>query len=142
VWREGKSRNKVSRVIICFAMLFRLGMFAQSPFQLMKLDWLPFTVHYLNFFIVVLGYIVAFTKDLTICHISYFNSLPPSFSFISPYLHSNNSFNRYHFSIYIHVYTIFCTIFTLLPPFTAISPLPLPLVPSHPGQDLFRPLVL
>jgi hypothetical protein len=57
---------------------------------------------------------------------SYLNSLPPPFSFISPALHSWNSFNR-HFYIYIHVYR-FCTVFTLLPPFTTTFLLPLVLI--------------
>jgi hypothetical protein len=39
--------------------------------------------------------------------ISYLNSPPPPFSFISFYPHLRNSFSRYLFSIYIHVYTVF-----------------------------------
>jgi hypothetical protein len=46
-------------------------------------------------------------KFYNISNISYLNSPPLSFSFIILYLHSWNSFNRSHFSIFIHVYTVF-----------------------------------
>jgi hypothetical protein len=40
----------------------------------------------------------------------YLNSRPPPFSFTPhPLPHSWDSFNRYHFSIYIHVYTVFAS---------------------------------
>jgi hypothetical protein len=39
-----------------------------------------------------------YKSSYNISNISYLNSPPPSFSFISPSLHSKNSFNRYHFS--------------------------------------------
>jgi hypothetical protein len=56
----------------------------------------------------------------------------PSFSFISP--HTQNSFNRSHFSIF-HIWTHnISTIFTLLHPFLISSPVPL--VPTS-IQDLF-----
>jgi hypothetical protein len=56
--------------------------------------------------------------------ISYLNSPSSPFFFIHP--HSWNSFNRYHFSFYIHVYTVF----VLYSPSHALSSLsfPLPLV--------------
>jgi hypothetical protein len=53
------------------------------------------------------GYIVAFTKVLTLYQI-YHTSIHPlhhSPSFPSP--HSWNSCNRHHFSNYIHVHTVF-----------------------------------
>jgi hypothetical protein len=42
-----------------------------------------------------------------ISNISYLNSPPPSFSLI-PSHHSWNRFNMYHFSIFIHLYTVKC----------------------------------
>jgi hypothetical protein len=46
-------------------------------------------------------------SSYNISNILYLNSsLPPS-SFIPPSPHSWNSFNRCHFSIYIHMYTVF-----------------------------------
>jgi hypothetical protein len=57
-----------------------------------------------------------------ISNISCLNSLPPPFSFIASCPHSWNSFNRSHFSIYIHMYTEFVlyspshTLFTSSPP--------------------------
>jgi apolipoprotein N-acyltransferase len=64
-----------------------------------------------------------------ISNISYLNSHPPSFSFILPlpfYLpHFWNSFKRYHFSIYIHVYTVFA-----------------PYSPSTPFLHLLPPLLV
>jgi hypothetical protein len=50
---------------------------------------------------------------------------PSTTTLYPPSLDSWNSFNRYHFCIYMHVYTFFCTIFTLLPPFSTTSFLPL-----------------
>jgi hypothetical protein len=53
----------------------------------------------------------------------YLNSCPLSFSCILSSPHSWNSFNRSHFSIYTHVYTVFApyspshTLFPPLPPF-------------------------
>jgi hypothetical protein len=58
---------------------------------------------------------------------------------LSSLLHSLNSFNRFHFSIYLHVYTVFVPYspsYTLDP-----LPLPSPLV-STLRQDLFHPPVL
>jgi hypothetical protein len=54
-----------------------------------------------------------------ISNISYLNSPPPSFSFILLYTHSRNSFNRFHFSIYIHV---LYTVFVLYSPFYTLFP--------------------
>jgi hypothetical protein len=39
--------------------------------------------------------------------ILYLNSPPPQLAFIPPSPDSWNSFNRYHFCIYMHVYTFF-----------------------------------
>jgi hypothetical protein len=50
------------------------------------------------------GYIVTFTKFLTIYH----SRIHPLHHYsLSPYPYSRNSFNRSHFSIHIHVYRIF-----------------------------------
>jgi hypothetical protein len=54
--------------------------------------------------------ILEFTPSITLLY-------PPS-------PNSWNSFNRYHFCIYIHVYTLFCTVFILLPPFACLLPAP------------------
>jgi hypothetical protein len=51
------------------------------------------------------------------------NSLPPSISFISTSLHSQNRFNRSHFSIFVHSY-----IFPPYLPFYTLSSCP---SPSH-----------
>jgi hypothetical protein len=45
-------------------------------------------------------------SSYSISNISYLNSPPPPF-FLAPLPHSWNSFNRYHFSICTHVYTLF-----------------------------------
>jgi hypothetical protein len=50
------------------------------------------------------GYTIAFTNVFTISNIPYLNS-PLHHTTLSS--HSWNSFNRYHFSIYIHIYTVF-----------------------------------
>jgi hypothetical protein len=59
------------------------------------------------FFMIVLllywGYIVSFTKLISIYH----RWIHPSSSFIFPSHNSLNSFNRSHFSIFVHVYIIF-----------------------------------
>jgi hypothetical protein len=88
------------------------------------------------------GYIMGIYKGcykvLTILYLNFpfhLSSLSP----LSP--NSWKSFNRYHFCIYMHVCTFFCTTFTLLPPFPATSPVPL--VPTHlPGNDLLHSPVL
>jgi hypothetical protein len=61
------------------------------------------------------GYIVTFTQVLTIikCIIHEFTSLTILLHFPSPDYWS--SFNKYHFYIYLHVYTFYFTVFTLLP---------------------------
>jgi hypothetical protein len=61
------------------------------------------------FLLLCWGYIVAFTKVLTMYKMynSWINPL-----LHSPYPHSWNSFKGSHFSIYIHVHS-FCTTFTL-----------------------------
>jgi hypothetical protein len=78
-----------------------------------------------------------YKSSYSVSNISYLNSPSPLLSFILPSPHSWNSFNRYHFCIYIHVYTFFCTIFTLLPPFLPPSPSHW-YQPSPPEQDLFH----
>jgi hypothetical protein len=68
------------------------------------------------------GYTVAFTQILTAYQIYHSWIHPLHRSSLSPPI-SWNSFNRSHFCICIHVYTFFCTIFILLHPFPASSPL-------------------
>jgi hypothetical protein len=80
-----------------------------------------------------------YKSSYSISNISYLNSSPPSFSFI-PYLIISRSFKGYHFSIYIHVYTLFA-------PYSPSTPFPHLLSPptsTNPPtrQDLFFPLVL
>jgi hypothetical protein len=67
------------------------------------------------------------------------NSCPPSFFSILPPLHSCNSFNRYHFSIYIHVYTVFSL---YSPPPKHIHCFPSLVGANFPSQDLFHSPVL
>jgi hypothetical protein len=76
---------------------------------------------HLLFLIVVLGRgtLCIHKSSYNISNISYLNTPPPSFSFIFSYPLSQSSFNRYHFCIYIHVYTIFALYslsYTLSPP--------------------------
>jgi hypothetical protein len=54
-----------------------------------------------------------YKNSYNISNISYLNSPPPPFSFISPSPHSWNSFNSYHFSIYNTCVHSICTIFSL-----------------------------
>jgi hypothetical protein len=53
------------------------------------------------------AYCGIYKSSYNVSNKSYLNSPLLPFSFISPFPHSWNSFNRYHFSIYIHVYTVF-----------------------------------
>jgi hypothetical protein len=77
------------------------------------------------------GYIVAFTKVLTIYQI-YHTWIYPLHHFpSSPSPHSRNSFNRYHFSTYIHGYTGFAP----YSPSYTLSPPP-PTCISLPRQDI------
>jgi hypothetical protein len=69
-------------------------------------------MHWINtyfFFIIVLGGGTSWYLHKFLQYIKYIilEFPPPSFSFIPSSPHSWNSFNRYHFSIYIHVYTVF-----------------------------------
>jgi hypothetical protein len=73
-------------------------------------------------FIVVVGYIVTFTKFLTIFHS---RIQPLHYSPLFPVPHSWISFKRSHFSIYIYVYRIF-------PPYSPHDLLSLYPPPSHP----------
>jgi hypothetical protein len=81
-----------------------------------------------KFFIVLVVHCGICKISYNISNISYFNSLPPSFSFISLSPHSWNCFNRFHFSIYIHVYTVFA----LYSPSYMLSPHPSPLTATTP----------
>jgi hypothetical protein len=78
-------------------------------------SWIVFIFLSISFFLLLCwGYIVAFTKVLTIyqkCHswIQFLLHSP-----LSPLTHSWNSFNRSHFSIYIHVYTVFALFSSLV----------------------------
>jgi hypothetical protein len=83
-----------------------------------------------------------FKGSYNVSTLSYLNSSPPPFSFIcTPHL--RNSFNRYLFSVYSYVYTVFVP---YLPSYTiSLPPTPLPLVSTPPPparQGLFLPLVL
>jgi hypothetical protein len=107
-----------------------------------KIIWPSFFSKLFGFilFIVVLCWecIVEFTKLLAMYQICHTWIFPLHCSPLTP-SHSWNGFNRYHFCIYIHVYTVFCNIFTLLPLFLTTSPLLL--VPTAPRQDLFPKFV-
>jgi hypothetical protein len=102
---------------------------------------------HLNWFILFFigvgwGCIAAFTKFLTIYHIyqTWIHPLPGSPLFLLPQYW--NSFNRYLFNIYIHMYTVFA-------PYSPSCSLTSPPSPSHcyqhpstttttPVQDLFH----
>jgi hypothetical protein len=75
-------------------------------------------------------YIVAFTEVLTIYQI-YHTWIHPFHHFPLHPPHSWNSFNRYHFSIYIHVYTVFAI---YSPSHTLSLPPPPPTGTSPPGR--------
>jgi hypothetical protein len=69
-----------------------------------------------------------------------FGFTPPLLS-LSPFPHSWNSFSRYHFCIYMHVYTFFVAYSPSYP--LSSLPQPLLLVPALPPvQDLVSPPVL
>jgi hypothetical protein len=73
---------------------------------LWKRYYYDFIIFKILFIILCWGYIVTFTKILTI----YCNWIHPLHHFpLSPLIssHSWNNFNRSHFSIYIHVYTLY-----------------------------------
>jgi hypothetical protein len=87
------------------------------------------------------GHIVALTQVLMMYQIYHtwihLHNHSPSSS--SP--DSWSTFSRYHFRIYLHLYTFYCTIFTLLPPFPQHLLLPTGVSPTT-EQDLFHPPVL
>jgi hypothetical protein len=100
----------------------------------------PFNIHVL-FFLYVLYYagwvyIVISTKVLIIYQIYHTWIHPLHRSPLFPC--SRNSFNRYHFSFYIHVYTVFAL---YLPSYTLSLPPPPP-IGTNSRQDLFCPPVL
>jgi hypothetical protein len=88
-------------------------------------------VFFFSFFIVVLGYTVAFTKVLAIYQTYHTSIHPLKHSLLSPPPHFWSSFNSSHFHLHICEHSI-CTIFTLPHPFPISSPLPLVLNP--PGR--------
>jgi hypothetical protein len=82
-----------------------------------------------------LGTMKHFQKFLQYINHIILNSFPPSF-FIPSFPHSWDSFNRSHFFMYIHVYTVFelCSPFhslSLLTPHTGTNPQP------HAGPVLY-----
>jgi hypothetical protein len=91
---------------------------------------LLFLLFFKFLFFIVQGCIVAFTKVLKIYH-SWIHSLHHSPLSLLPY--SWKSFNRFHFSIFIHEYLIF-------PPYSAsntFSLYPPPPTDTNSRQDLF-----
>jgi hypothetical protein len=106
-----------------------------------KEETLPrvYAIFFFLFFFVALDGGTLWHLQMFLQHIKYIiylNSTPPPFSFI---FHSWNNFNRYHFSIYMHVYTAF----GLYSPSHALSPpLLLRIGTSHPRQYLFHATVL
>jgi hypothetical protein len=68
------------------------------------------------------------TGSYNVSDISHLNSPPPLLSFITPPPHSWNSFNRYHFCICIHAYTVFAQYSLSYP----LSWLPVPLTGANP----------
>jgi hypothetical protein len=106
-----------------------------DPGTVACLWWLWWSVFLLLFSLLNwVGYIVAFTNILTICQIYHTSIQPLHHSPLSlPLHHSWNRFNKYHFSIYIHVCIVFALCspsYTLSPPPTGTNPLEGPVLPS------------
>jgi hypothetical protein len=82
--------------------------------------------------------IVAFTKILTMYEIYHTWIHPFNCSLSSRPPNSWNSFNRYHFCIYIHVYTLFASYSPSYPfPYHLSLPIGVNPLPHPSGQDLF-----
>jgi hypothetical protein len=101
-----------------------------SRWDLQDMYFLIYFIHLL--FIVVLGggtlwHLQKLSQYIN--YISCLNSPSLSFSFIPFSPHSWNTFSRYHFSIYIHVYIVF----PLYSPSQTLPPPP-PMVPNSPGR--------
>jgi hypothetical protein len=92
------------------------------------LRWSSMSHVFLFFLVLLLLYWVGvhcgiYGNSYNISNTSYLNSPPLPFSFIPPCPHSWNSFIRCHFSIYIHVYSVY-TIVTFPQPSPTITNLP------------------
>jgi hypothetical protein len=99
------------------------------------LSFFPHSIHFISSSVVMLRvHCGIYNSSYNVSNISYLNLAPPPLSFISLLTNSWDSFNRYHFSFYIHVYTVF----EPNSPSHALSPPP---PPSHCygplRQDLF-----
>jgi hypothetical protein len=116
-----------------WALLTLIGLWSQGDIQQYSAETQYVYVLFYSitwpFFIVVLdgGIPSIYKSPYNISNISYLNSPPPPFSFnpLSP--HSWNSFNRYHFCIFISVYTAFA----LYSPSCTLYPLPFPPCPRY-----------
>jgi hypothetical protein len=119
-----------------FLLVLRVKMFLEFYFEFSKYIHFKFvwgwTRYLKNFFYCCVGweYVVAFTKVFIIYQIYHSSIHPFHHSPLSPLPHSWSSFNRSHFFIYIHVYTIFAP----YSPFYTLSLRYQPLI-----QDLLSP---
>jgi hypothetical protein len=101
-----------------------------------------FLLFFFSFIVVLIGVHCGIYKgSYNVPTTAYLNSTLSPFPFIPLSLDSWNRFNRYHFCIYIHIYTFFAP-YSLSYHLSPLSP------PSHwyqhpfPAQDLFHPPVL
>jgi hypothetical protein len=95
--------------------------------KLQQTQWLNLFVFIFFLYCAVWEYIVAFTKVLTMYQLYHVWIHPFHCSQSSPYPHSWNSYNRYHYCIYMHVVHLF--LHCIHPP----TPFPCHLSPSPPG---------
>jgi hypothetical protein len=94
---------------------------------------IPYFLNYIMLWV----HCYIYKGSYNISNMSELNLSPPSFSSISS-PHSWNSFNRPHFSIYIHVYIVF----EPYSPSYTLSPSPCSHGYQTPRQDLFCPSIL
>jgi hypothetical protein len=128
IW-GGRKQEETLRVMETRKQKCKMFLKAQNErLKRVKEMWLFLSDSYYLFIFIVLGYIVGFTKVLTIYQVYHSWIHPLHLSPLSP-PHPWNSFNRSHFSIYIHV----CTVFGLYSSLYTLCPHPPP--PTVPTPD-------
>jgi hypothetical protein len=98
----------------------------RSIFPFLSFFFFAFIVFIYLFIIVMLGMVILLHLERFLQYIKYIiaECTPSINSPLSTFHHSWNSFHRYHFSIYIHVYTVFVQ-------YSSSHTLSLPPPPSH-----------